>query len=70
MLEPRAERIHVRRTPTASRLLEPRSRRPPAGTRLGDLAAVGAHGEDVRDDEDADTPGEGDPDVGADWLLL
>ena len=36
---------------------------------LGDPAAVGAHGEDVRDDEDADAPGEGDPDVGADRLL-
>src|SRR5665647_2975255 len=35
---------------------------------LRDLAAVRDHGEDVRDDEDADAPGEGDPDVGADRL--
>src|SRR5260370_1055072 len=48
----------------------------PPATRLGapsgwsgDFAAVDDHGEDVRDDEDADTPGEGDPDVGANWLL-
>jgi len=31
----------------------------------GDLAAVGGHGEGVGDDEDADEPGKGDPDVGA-----
>jgi len=36
---------------------------------LGDLAAVRNHGERVRDDEDAHTPGQGDPDVGADRLL-
>ena len=36
---------------------------------LGELAAVGGHGEGVGDDEDADEPGEGDPDVGADRLL-
>src|ERR671913_2476776 len=35
---------------------------------LGDLAVVDGHGEDVRDEEDADTPGQGDPDVGADRL--
>src|ERR1700694_3004113 len=39
------------------------------GPSLGDPAAVNNHGEDVRDDEDADTPGKGDPDVGADGLL-
>src|ERR1700680_2858996 len=39
------------------------------GPPLGDPAAVNNHGEDVRDDEDADTPGKGDPDVGADGLL-
>jgi long-chain acyl-CoA synthetase len=32
---------------------------------LGDLAVVGGHGEGVRNDEDADAPGDGDPDVGA-----
>ena len=42
---------------------------PRAGCLVGDPAAVGGHGEDVRDDEDADTPGEGDPDVGAGRLL-
>jgi len=36
---------------------------------LGDFAVVGGHGEGVGDDEDADTPGQGDPDVGADGLL-
>ena len=36
---------------------------------LRDLAAVGAHREGVGDDEDADAPGEGDPDVVADRLL-
>ena len=35
----------------------------------GDLAAVDDHGEEVRDDEDAATPGKGDPDVCADRLL-
>ncbi|MBN2404189.1 MAG: hypothetical protein JXE06_01260, partial [Coriobacteriia bacterium] len=33
---------------------------PPRVTRT---ATVCDHGEDVRDDEDSDTPGEGDPDV-------
>src|SRR3989337_2162311 len=42
---------------------------PPLETLLGDPAAVDDHGEDVRDDEDADTPGKGDPDVAADRLL-
>src|SRR6202022_3047042 len=36
---------------------------------LGDPAAVNDHGEDVRDDEDDETPGKGDPDVSADRLL-
>ena len=36
---------------------------------LGDLAVVDGHGEGVGDDEEADTPGERDPDVGADRLL-
>ena len=36
---------------------------------LRDLAPVGGHGEDVGDYEDAEAPCEGDPDVGADWLL-
>jgi hypothetical protein len=36
---------------------------------LADPAAVSDHCEEVRDDEDADAPGKGDPDVGADGLL-
>ena len=38
-------------------------------TGLRNFAAVCGHGEDVRDDEDAEAPGEGEPDVGADRLL-
>jgi hypothetical protein len=30
---------------------------------------VGGHGQGVGDEEDADTPGKGDPEVGADGLL-
>ena len=41
---------------------------PPLATLLGDLAAVDDHGEDICDDEDADAPGEADPDVAADRL--
>jgi hypothetical protein len=36
---------------------------------LGDLSAVSGHGEDPRGDGEADTPGEGGPDVGVDRLL-
>jgi predicted ATPase/DNA-binding SARP family transcriptional activator len=36
---------------------------------LADPATVGGHGEGVRDDEDAEAPGEGGPDAGADRLL-
>src|SRR5215469_18386033 len=36
---------------------------------LRDLAVVGGNSEGVRDDEDADTPGERDPDISGDWLL-
>jgi hypothetical protein len=36
---------------------------------LGDPAPVNDRGEGVRDDEDADTPGKGDPDLSADRLL-
>ena len=43
---------------------------PPLGPLLGDPTAVGDHSENVRGDEDADTPGKGDPDVGADRLLF
>lgn len=35
---------------------------------LGNPSAVSDRGEDVRDDEDADAPGKGDPDIGADRL--
>ncbi|MFA7324780.1 MAG: hypothetical protein WC005_10535 [Candidatus Nanopelagicales bacterium] len=38
-------------------------------TPSGDLAAVSGHGKDARDCENAKAPGQGDPDVGADWPL-
>jgi tetratricopeptide (TPR) repeat protein len=38
-------------------------------TSLGDPAAVGDHREGVRDDEDAEAPGQGGPDAGADRPL-
>src|SRR5215217_4601978 len=50
----------LRRTPSAST---------PLDALLGEQAAVNDHGEGARDDEDAGTPGKGDPDVGADRLL-
>jgi predicted ATPase/DNA-binding SARP family transcriptional activator len=37
--------------------------------RLGDLPAVSGHREDVRDDKDAEAPGQGGPDAGADRPL-
>lgn len=36
---------------------------------LGDPAAVSDHGEAVGDYQDADTPGKGDPDIGAEVVL-
>src|SRR5829696_8707227 len=50
----------LRRTPSAST---------PLDALLGEPAAVNDHGEGAGDDEDAGTPGKGDPDVGADRLL-
>src|SRR6516225_8769022 len=35
----------------------------------GDFAAIDDHGEEIRHDEDADAPGESDPDVVTDRLL-
>src|SRR5258706_14102226 len=36
----------------------------------GYFAPVGHHGERKGDEEDADAPGEGDPDFASDWLLF
>src|SRR4029453_17151391 len=47
----------------------PASSNPYETALLGGLVVVGGHGEGVGDDEDAGTPGQGDPDVGADGLL-